>query len=57
MIVDKSEAGKVYSDLLGRHTEPVTLDDKGGAEFYVDDATASVWINQDYIDQINQVNE
>lgn len=57
MIINESQAGKVYVDLLGRHAIPITLDEKGGAEFHVDDASISVWIDQDLLSKINPLAE
>ncbi|MGO2260262.1 MAG: alpha-amylase, partial [Lactococcus lactis] len=56
MIIDKAYAGKVYIDLFGRHEIPITLDQNGGAEFYVNDGSVSVWVDKEIVSKIDQMN-
>lgn len=46
MQVDPKFAGQKFYDVLGRHDEPVTLDENGGAQFHVHDGYVSVWLNE-----------
>ncbi len=39
-------SGQTFYDLTGHCTEPVTLNDKGGADFYCDGGSVSVWVQQ-----------
>ncbi len=47
MIVGGSYAGARFYDALGRHDEPVVLDEKGGGTFHVHGGYVSVWLTED----------
>lgn len=47
MIVGSSFAGKKLYDALGRHNDPVQLDDKGGGTFHVHGGYVSVWLTEE----------
>ena len=44
MQIDPKFAHRKFYDVLGRHDEPVTLDENGGAQFHVHDGYVSVWL-------------
>jgi alpha-amylase len=37
-------AGQKFFDVLGRHDDPITLDENGGAQFHVHAGYVSVWL-------------
>ena len=47
MQISPKYAGQKFYDALGRHHDPVTLDEQGGAEFHVHDGYVSVWVNRE----------
>lgn len=44
MQVGQQFAGQQFFDALGRHDDPVTLDENGGAQFHVHAGYVSVWL-------------
>jgi hypothetical protein len=46
MEIGKQHAGKVFVDCLGKVTKEITIDKKGGAEFYCKGRSVSVWVNK-----------
>jgi len=47
MMVGETFAGAKMYDALGRHDEPVILDEKGGGTFHVHGGYVSVWLTED----------
>jgi alpha-amylase len=47
MEMGKRHAGKSFVDICGGRTEKVVIDKNGWGEFFVNDATVSVWIRED----------
>lgn len=48
MEMGKQHAGKIFTDLLGKHDAQVTIDADGWADFPVRDSTASVYVPSDH---------
>ncbi|MBC7902857.1 MAG: alpha-amylase [Gemmatimonadaceae bacterium] len=49
MSVGRRNATKVFVDLLGHRPEKVTIDQDGGAEFFVSAGSVSVWVDEKYL--------
>ena len=47
MVLGEKFAGKKLYDALGRHDEPLLLDDKGGGNFHVHGGYVSVWLTEE----------
>lgn len=46
MVIGRQFAGCRFYDALGRHDEPVVLDENGGASFHVHGGYVSVWLTE-----------
>ncbi len=47
MTVGAKYAGRNFYDVLGRHDDPITLDENGGAQFHVHGGYVSVWMPEE----------
>ena len=48
MEIGKQHAGQVFIDCLGKIEKQITLDNRGGAEFYCKGGSVSVWVNKEF---------
>ena len=52
MEIGKKHSGKVFVDCLGKIKKEIKIDKKGGAEFYCNAGSVSVWVNKRAIESV-----